>query len=872
MLQNKRLLLFTLLLTIRLIAQGNLSGSVMTLDNNPIPNAMVQLMKGDNIISYTATKVDGGFSLKYNELGNYTIEVNAFNFEKLMTDVSILTNKSKPIELKLFPETKKLDEVTVIGKSSAMKEDGDKISYNLGAFTNGSEKNLKDIINKLPGMEVDANGKIKANGKVVDKLLIDGEEFFGDNHQLATENISSDMIDGIDLLNHFENNSNIKDIESSDKKALNIAIKKSYKGKIKGNLSALSGYENRYSGKANLFRFDKKSNLSFIGNLNNINEQAITVEQYYNMNNSIKNEIKNNEITNASLNDGIPSNLLSNEYVIEKKSKFGALNFSVFPSSNFKINGFTIINETIQKELTQNNNTFIENPNFNSNENINTKGNLLFNQTKINVDYKLNSSSYLSYSILFDPRVDHTNKSIVQNQTSLTKNINEENENRKINFGQQISYINRLSKNKLVTLNIFNEIKNNTIDYLLDTNKNLFTINTSSYLQDQKYKTLENGILSKLAIKKNNIVYIFGLGYNEFNQNYNSNLNYSNTTVSNELNSLRTNFSSDFGFYKKNGRFQFNLINKLKYFNSFEKNSLFYLPQIQFKYEFKPTHYISTTYNRNVKFANENQLFSNQVIQNYTSFIENSQLVRNNPIKNNSFGINYLYIHLFSGTILFATVNYDSNNNTIGQNFTQEQDFSKSNFRTISEQNNLTTNVVFERKIKFIKSRIKTEFTFANSKGINYLSNIENSFVSKIYSSKISLISNFKKKLINYTVGFENQSVIINYEKLNLKNKSEKKLLFINFDGTINKNLKYHIGNSYHLFQASNINVYFNKTDFEFTYDNENRNWKYFLKGNDIFNIKSNQIIENNLESNLEQTRIRSRIPGFIGLGIKYIL
>src|SRR5699024_9093625 len=111
--------------------------------------------------------------------------------------------------------------------------------------------------------------------------------------KIATDNIDAKMLEGIDLLTNYEEFGAMKDIEGSDKTALNIDIKKEYLGRITGNTEVFGAHKKRYKAHSNIFRFDSKSNISAIVDLNNTGEQVLSIMDYINFNMSIKQDIRN---------------------------------------------------------------------------------------------------------------------------------------------------------------------------------------------------------------------------------------------------------------------------------------------------------------------------------------------------------------------------------------------------------------------------------------------------------------------------------------------------------------------------------------------------------------------------------------------------
>ena len=149
---------------------------------------------------------------------------------------------------------------------------------------------VEDLLKKLPGVEVERDGSIKAQGEDVRKVLVDGKEFFGDDPKIATKNLPADAVDKVQVYDKKSDMAEFTGIEDGrDSKTINLELKDGKKNGYFGNASAGGGametqedglkYD-RYEGKFNINRFSKKSQLSAIGMLNNINQQGFSFDEY----------------------------------------------------------------------------------------------------------------------------------------------------------------------------------------------------------------------------------------------------------------------------------------------------------------------------------------------------------------------------------------------------------------------------------------------------------------------------------------------------------------------------------------------------------------------------------------------------------------
>lgn len=834
----------------------------------PIENVIVQALgKNGNTLTYGNSDENGKFSLQINDETPYSLEFNKMSYEKLRKEIIIGNNQNSfNIEVILSEKINQIEEVKIIGQASALKQNGDTISYKTKYFTTGSERNLKDILNKLPGFDVGSDGQIRVNGKKVDNLLVDGKEFFGDNHQLATENLGAEMIDDIDVINHYSDNSKIKDLEPSDKTAVNIGIKKEFKGKITGNSTLISAYEGRYKLGANLFKFDKATNISFIGNSNSINDEVISFEQYFQMIISSKNDfVSKRNIGNSDFI--MPTTLISDDRVTKKYNNFGALNITSYLSKKTKLNIYSIFNNVNQNKNILNNTLFFDpNTNYSTTENIKTKESLFFNRTRANIDYLLSDNSLLTYSLAFDPYSGKKDIHIDQTFGNIENNIYEKANDNPYTLSQQLSYTSKLSPKKLLAFYIFNDISHQKNDFHLDSYPNILNLD-SPLLQSKKYNQETYGFLGTYTFKPKKLVYYLGLGYSLTQDNFSSSIENSLYSNNNKIN--RNFYNTEFSIYKRKGFFQFSLQNIFLYYTSL--NKILYLPKANIKFQLNKMSELNFSYQAKNDFANTNQAFTQTILEDYNRLLRDNILNTGIPIISHNFSIYLRYLNLFSGTQLSTSINYTKNEKSI---ITASQLLPQ--YTVISQILNSTptqnwfTNANLDKKINFLKAKIKLNGSYSHSNSINIIDQKENPITSQNILLKASLMSVFKNGIFNYEIGISKQKNISSYTNLNKKVINDRTELFADFDGIISKDFKYYFRNHYNIY-TSEQKQHFLKTDFEVSYD-YSKKWEYSIIGSDILNFNKTQIILSTLQNVTLQTSIIQRLPGYIGVKIKYSL
>lgn len=345
-----RLILFWSFLFVSTLYSQNISGIVVDSDNQPIEMAIVQLKEGNDVVSYLTTDESGRFSFNHLKNISYLIEITNWSFETKTQEISA-EEQNKEIKIVLKEKVNELKEVEVQARAVLAYRKGDTLSYNLKAIADGRERKLKDLVGKLPGVQIDpVSGKISANGKVIDDLLINGQKLFGNNHQLATENINAEMLEEISLINNYETFSPLKDISTSEKTAMNIKIKQEFLGKMTGEVDLFSAYQSRYKINPKAFNFNKKYSLSVIAKLDNTGEEAMNMSDFMTLNSGIKNDIRSESLSETTSAKQVPSYLLSDKNVSKKRFQFLSV-YSVFqPKEHWSINYYFIGNHSLSQE------------------------------------------------------------------------------------------------------------------------------------------------------------------------------------------------------------------------------------------------------------------------------------------------------------------------------------------------------------------------------------------------------------------------------------------------------------------------------------------------------------------------------------------
>ncbi len=230
--------------------------------------ASISLMnaKDSTLVKYTRANIDGIFELPILKDGKYFVRVSYPEYADYVNHFEI--NASKPGldlgQINLIQKTSLLKEIIIKGQVAAIKIKGNTTEFNASSYTIQPNDRVEDLIKKFEGITVDQNGKITANGKAVQKVLLDGEEFFGDDPTLLTRNIRADMIDKVQLFEKKSDQAVLTGVDDGQgQQTLNFTLKENQKKGIFGKVELGGGTSDFNSWQAMLNRFNNKQKFSF---------------------------------------------------------------------------------------------------------------------------------------------------------------------------------------------------------------------------------------------------------------------------------------------------------------------------------------------------------------------------------------------------------------------------------------------------------------------------------------------------------------------------------------------------------------------------------------------------------------------------------
>lgn len=234
--------IFTALCTLLLIQLSSFSQTTASVQGilldtaagKGIAHATVTVMKqrDSSLVSFTMTDAQGKFTLSGLAAGSYRLLLTHVNYHNRSVPFTVVSQQSSLAlgNIILHDKSKLLEEVVVTPEDAPVTLLGDTIQYNAGSFKTLPNASVEDLLKKLPGMRVDKDGTVKAQGEKVQKVLVDGKDFFGTDPKIATRNLPAGMIDKVQVYDRLSDQAQLTGFDDGNsQKTINLTLKKDKK-------------------------------------------------------------------------------------------------------------------------------------------------------------------------------------------------------------------------------------------------------------------------------------------------------------------------------------------------------------------------------------------------------------------------------------------------------------------------------------------------------------------------------------------------------------------------------------------------------------------------------------------------------------------
>lgn len=736
--------------------------------------------------AYAITNDKGKYALNLKANSSYTIKLSYVGMANKSVDV--MTGSANNIKnFSMEAGGLELEGVEIV-REMPVSIKGDTIIYNADSFKNGTERKLEDIVKKLPGMEVTADGGIEVEGKKVQKLLIDGKPFFDGDTKLGLKNIPADAVDKVQVLRNYNEISGLKGVENNqDDVAINIKLKKGKKNFWFGDVSAGIGVghqEGRHSINPKLFYYSPQYSINLLANVNNIGELPLTFQDYFKFTGGFRNmSRKGGSAFNVSDNS-LGISLLRNNRAKEIDTKFGATNFSYNPTKKWGLTGFAIFSDATTELETSSQVSLLAPINLKqiTKENSLQKNKLgLF---KLSSKYKPTEKLQIDYDIL--TKVSQQNEvsdlfrtisatttstetifdTKKQNPTSITQNLNfYYTATEKHIFALENTFLYQ-DENPFLNVNLQNQ-PFILSGYSSGQNRNNLTQNR--FVKTSKFDSKLDYYY--VLTSKSNINITLSTTFSS--QNFNSNLfqllddtSINNLTDSNNRNKVRFNFVDSYlGVHYKilKGKFTFTPGVSLHHYNLNDtqlelrnkKDFSRFLPDLFIQYQLKKAETLTYNFGITNNFTDINQLAEGYVVNGYSNLYRGNRNLENATAQTHS--LTYFKYNMFNFENINGNITYSKNNAAIktNANFIGINQVSTSFNSNFADENFIARGQYGRSFFKYYKTSLSGNLNWSKFNNIQNGTFQTNESFTKSYTIKAS--TNFKK-VPNIEVGF-NKSV-----------------------------------------------------------------------------------------------------------------
>ena len=909
---NKIIYTLLLLLTTNLtFSQIKMEGLVKDSLNNPLELANVILINKETsaLESFAISNANGEYKLSLQKNTSYNLQVSYIGMESISRQID---SKENDINKDFTLSQSNVLDAVELTYEMPVKISGDTLIYNADSFNTGTERKLEDVLKNLPGVEVNDDGQIEVEGKVVGKVMVEGKDFFDGDTKIATKNIPSNAIDKVQILKNYSEVGQLSGVQNNqDNIAINIKLKKGkdkfWFGNITAGVSAIEGLLNNtsdtdvdnqslYLFQPKLFYYSPKYTVNVIGDLNNIGELAFTRRDYFNFSGGFSQPSSKSGTSISLGNNNLGFLQLQNNRAKDISSKFGAANFSYSPNKKLDLYGFVILTRSDidlqEKNSTQYINTELGIPDEETETNTTQVSDLAL--SKFTVKYKPNSNNQLDYEILTRNSIESQDQTLF---SSVLGNTIQDENSEAFSINQNLNYYYTLDEKNIFALEaqhliseedpFYNAVLENDANYQntalglgFDNNQSNFNINqeklvktnqldakldywnilniksdinftVGTILSDQKFDTNIFQYLDNGDIYESIPTVNNGIDYNNVNYNFSDYYVGMHYRLKSGIFTLSPGFTAH-AYNSRNSQFS------VDYSDSFFK----ILPDFNAIIQLKQSESIRFNYAMRTQFTDVSKIAQGLVLNNYNSIFSGDNEIQN--AISHSFNLNYFSFNLFNYTNIFARVSYNKSIDQIRNLTTFESVVASSSpFNSPFADENFSANGRFQRQFGKIRASLSSRINF--SKFNQYISDINNPSISENFSQTYgATVRTSFKQAPNVELGY-------NYSLTNnilgdVESKFYTKAPFIDVDALILKSFTFrsrYTNNSF-----SNDRAVLNEYEFwdaslAYKKDQDSK-WEFELKATNLLNTKSqNQSNTGNISISSTEYFIQPRFITF---------
>ncbi|MBQ4803084.1 carboxypeptidase-like regulatory domain-containing protein [Aquimarina sp. MMG015] len=866
--------------------QHIITGTVLGVDGIGLENISVSLQRLENkiTVAYTYTDEKGNFTIETGKIGSFDLVYSSLEYAEKKIPVDLTKNHKKhQYDVVLDKESYQLSEVVIKAERPiTVKEDT--VIFNAKSFRKGNESTVEDLLKNIPGFNITDDGTIKIGSQEIEKVMIEGDDFFDRGYKVLTKNMPEQSVRKVEVYQKYSDNRLLKGIENSDKIALNLKLDEDVKLKWFGNIS--TGYDitlnNRYELKANLISVSKKNKYYFLTNFNNIGYDAVgDIDQLLQPEKRQQVSIGDNERIQSLLFFPSFFPVLKRERTNFNNAELVSANsiFRISPKTKIKVQGSYHSDENSFR--TNELQTFnLDNETFINSTNKSLRKNNKTGSVKFDLVYNFSKNIMLEYETSYNNLLERNTNSFLFNEESTNETLKTKNKL----LDKKLLYTNKFGNNKVLLV---------TARYLEQKAPQNYQINR--FLYDNLFPEFGNmdGAFQSIT---NNLQYS-GIEAHFFNKTKKGNLleiKIGNTYRGDELVSSFSLVQDESslvlpdGFQNSSKYTTQNLYTKMKYryklkpvdivlhgdfyylqneFKSLvinEKSNPFYFnPRLITKLKINKKNELSLSYGYKTSNTTVLDVYDNYILTDFRSF--NKGIGEFDQLASSSYSVNYNIGNLGDNFFGNITAFYTKDDDYFSTNAIIESEYSLIEQIKINDRNRIFVSSNMNLYLKYIRSGLKFKMNYSYSDYQNIINNAD--------------IRNIEFR--NYTLGFELRSGFsgrFNYHlgskfsysetKVTTKNSFNNNLSFLDLFVRINDQLNLEVQSERYGFNNTDNNSNYYFLDLEGKYVFKKKDMTLSLLAKNLLNTR--RFITNSINDFSSSTTEYRLLPRFIMLKLDF--
>lgn len=746
-------------------------------DSTFLESATVHLEKlnDSSVVSYTISDKTGKFKLEGTTFQKELRLVASFVGYKSYTKTIVFDKKNIQLgTIQLEDSGNLLDEVIVKSRAPITVKK-DTLEFNVKSFKTKKDANVEDLLKKLPGVEVDEEGKITVNGKPVNKILVNGKPFFGDDPTITTRNLSKEIIEKVQITDtKTKSEAFTGEKGDAENQTINLTIKEENNKGYFGRVAAGKGTDDLYEFAGIVNRFNNNRRISFLGGGNNLNSPGFSFGEIQEMFGGNSFSVSSSGGFNVGgLSFGGGSGITTSQ-------NFGTTYADEF-GKGFDVNGdYFYSNAESENESIRNRETILpDGTSFFTNSNATSRTKNRNNRVNADFDIEIDSTLLLNIRPVFTRNTNESTNSQFEESSDESNNLINSSTSNNFREATANNFRNRFdatkkfgSKGSFLKFNLTNQIDKTEVNTRFNSELEIFGTTPSTEIRNQigdettEFNSITTGITYRLPIKAKKIFIDFKYDYRR-DKRENERNTYDIDPVTNDQ-TFNTDLSTDFTFFNTRSTPSIDFTyRKDKWRFSFEtgfvsrtlENSDGLRPDLSlkrtfnaielggnFNYRFSPKASMYTGYNLSNRPPQLNQLNPFTDISNPLNTITGNPALKPSNQNRLYFGFNNFNFQKGTGIYSYFSGSL-TNNQVVSKSVIDENLIRNTTYENVNGNYNLYGSITYSKEVKLDtvrKIKLRASLGSSINKSVNFFNDIKYNSMNRSLTPSLGVTFTWK--------------------------------------------------------------------------------------------------------------------------------